>query len=60
MTVEDIYMLLKEDQKVTIISDKFSWNGESKYIPTDYMEMEVIGLYVSDRSLIIDLGSIGE
>lgn len=58
MTVEDIYRILKDDQVVTIMSDKFSWRGESRYIPTDYMEIAIVNLSVCDHVLVIDLGSI--
>lgn len=60
MTVEDIYFLLTVGQKVILQSDKFTWYGGAQYIPTDYMEYVVVGLYANDGLITIDLGEFSE
>lgn len=60
MTVEDIYLSISNDQIVTLISDNFTWHGKGKYIPSDYMEYLVIGLYGTKDSLVIDIGKISD
>lgn len=60
MTIEDIYLSISDDQIVTLISDKFTWHGKGRYIPSDFMEYEVISLYVGRETLIIDIGKISD